>query len=73
MCMVSMVISDFQTTMPPKKWLQFPEAPSAFEDLQKIIKLLEKIDKKLGQPDCIDPEKQKYLDEIQKALDNLKD
>jgi len=40
--------------------------------LKEAIELLKKVDKKLGDKDCADPEKMKWLQEIEERLNKLK-
>jgi hypothetical protein len=40
----------------------------AFTDLQVILAKIEELDKKLGQPDCQDPEKASALKRIEERL-----
>lgn len=70
MCMVSMVHDYSKQRIPMDAWLQ---SPSALSDLKKIITLLEKLDKKLGQPDCVDPEKEKHINDIEEAIKKYKE
>lgn len=68
--MVSMVHDYAKNKIDWDKWTQ---NPSAVDDLKKIIKMLEKIDRKLGEPDCVDPEKAKFMDELEKLIKTHKE
>lgn len=70
MCMVSMVSDYARQRVPMQTWL---ENPTAIQDLKKIIGLLEKIDKKLGQPDCVDPEKEQFIKDLEEHIKQYKD
>jgi hypothetical protein len=62
MCMVSVMsvagsaIPDFQWTRP------------AFNEFQEILKRIQDLDAKLGQPDCVDPAKEAWMREVEKRL-----
>lgn len=43
---------------------------STFEELKAVLRRLEILDEKLGQPDCVDPTKATYLEEIEARLGN---
>lgn len=43
----------------------------AIEDFLTAIEAAKKADKSLGQPDCVDPEKEKIMDKILKRLEEI--
>lgn len=63
MCTVSAMTGYFQNK-PQTTWNH-----NSWADFQKILKLLEELDRKLDQPDCIDPEKDKWLKEMSELWD----
>lgn len=65
MCMVS-VIYDYGRTVPQAQWT-WP----AFSEYQEIIRRLEALDKKLGEPDCHDPAKGDWMKAIEERLKKL--
>lgn len=44
---------------------------STFEQYKDILKRLDALDQKLGQPDCVDPAKEAYMQEIENRLKAL--
>ena len=58
MCAVSVIISYMEDRVPPEKWALF----------EKILDDIKQLDKILGQPDCIDPQKEEYLQAIRNIL-----
>ena len=68
MCLVS-VISDWaRTAVPPVQWTR-----PAFDEYQEIIRRLQELDRKLGQPDCEDPAKMQFMKEIDERLRRLEE
>ena len=65
MCFVSLVLTGMQERTQPAQY-NWP----IFNEFQEILRRLESIDKKLGQPECHDPEKEKFLQKIQKELES---
>lgn len=66
MCTVSAVSGAFQRypfTQPP--------TPATIADIKAILRLCERIDRRLGEPDCIDPEKQAWLESLEKRVEAL--
>lgn len=67
MCAVSAMSDYYLKTWPkrnplnPKPWTQNEEIR---KDLQKVLKKLDEIDKKLQDVECLDEEKQTFLSEI---------
>lgn len=66
MCVVSATHDYMRQRVPIRDWTR-----PAFDDYQEIIKRLEKLDKKLGQPDCVDPAKAEWMKEVEKRLAEL--
>jgi hypothetical protein len=67
MCMVSMVM-DGGMLIPPEKWTK-----KTYSEFQEIIDRLDKLDKKLDQPDCHDPAKAEWMKNIEDRLKALED
>ena len=65
MCVVS-AIMDAGSNVPYYQW-----TPSTFSDFQEIIKRLDALDKKLGQPECHDPNKAKWMKKVEGRLKKL--
>lgn len=63
MCTVSAVSGAFQHYVPQKPW-----AAVDIQDIKKIIALCEKIDRRLGEPDCIDPDKDEWMKSMEARL-----
>lgn len=66
MCMVSMVSDYGQERIPAYQW-----TPDTWSDYQEILRLLKKLDEKLGQKDCDESDKQEWMKEIEKRLKSL--
>jgi len=62
MCMVS-VVMDYGRRVQPNTW-----TPQSFGDFQEIIRRLDLLDKKLGEPECHDPQKATWMAEIERRL-----
>lgn len=62
MCSVS-VISDYFGKQPITMW----DRPT-FNEYKEILDRLEKLDKKLDQPDCVDPAKEAWMREVENRL-----
>lgn len=60
MCVVSVITEAIGNQLPPLSQWNYQQVT----DLSQVIKLLEGIDKKLGAKDCINENKQKFLDEL---------
>ena len=60
MCAVSMVVDAAYTQFPPIQ--QWPIQQVV--DMSEVIKLLTKIDEKLGAKDCVDAKKEAFLKEL---------
>ena len=67
MCMVSAVY-DYGRTIEPAVWTR-----PAFSEFQEIIRRIEKLDSKLDQPDCHDPEKATWMRDIEARLAKLEE
>jgi hypothetical protein len=67
MCLVSVVVGAVGNQLPPLT--QWPM--QQVSEMQKVIKLLESIDKKLGVKDCYDPTKEGFLAELAKRVEAL--
>lgn len=65
MCVVSMVL-DGARRIPPDLWTR-----PAWDDFIRILPQIEKVDEKLGQPDCKDPEKERWMKDIERRLKRL--
>ena len=71
MCAVSMITN-------PGNWpngtphLQ-PWTRDTFDEFQEIIKMLKKLDAKMGQPNCEDPAKIAWMKEVEKRLNTPED
>jgi hypothetical protein len=64
MCAVSMVSDYYTRTIPttfppPRTW-----DDETKEMMRKIIELLDKVDKRLGDRECLDNQKQKFFEDI---------
>lgn len=68
MCAVSRVVDYMATRIPVADWKR-PE----YDLLMEILDKLNKLDERLGQPDCLDPEKAKYLQQIRDSLTSPSD
>lgn len=67
MCVVSN-ISDYGRQIQWEEW-----NPTKYRDFSDLIEKAKQFDKAHGQPDCVDPEKQKFLDELDKRFKRLED
>lgn len=65
MCVMSAVMTDL-SKIPLTNW-NLP----AYTDLQTVLEAVRKLDEKLGQVDCVDPEKAKILKRIEERLANV--
>ena len=65
MCAVSVVL-DYMGGVSIESWTR-----PVYEDFQQIIGQLEELDRKLDQPDCVDPQKEEILKRIEERLDRL--
>lgn len=67
MCMVS-VVFDYGRTVPPTSW-----TPDTWSQYQEILRKIEELDKKLGEPECHDPEKATWMKDIEDRLKALEE
>jgi hypothetical protein len=67
MCVMSMVHDYFQQHTVPAQWN--PEAVQAFE---RVAKMLDELDKMLGQKECFDPFKAVWFENIKAELEKLR-
>lgn len=66
MCSISVLTQWGQQQVTPQQW-----TPDTFGQFQKVLKLLEKLDAKLGIPDCEDPAKAAWMREVEARLAKL--
>jgi hypothetical protein len=66
MCIVSAVMDYGRERIPVQQW-----TPETFGQFQQILIELQKLDAKLSQPDCEDPEKAKWMREVEGRLAKL--
>ena len=66
MCAVSMVHDYMRINVPTDAW-----TPGTWAQYQEIIRLLTKLDEKLDQPDCDDPAKGQWMQEVEDRLARL--
>jgi hypothetical protein len=66
MCWVSYVHDYSRTNIPIESW-----TVPAFNEYKEIIRRLEKLDEKMGQPDCEDPGKAAWMREVEERLASL--
>lgn len=65
MCMVS-VVSDYGKSIATSTW-----TTRTFSEYQEILRRLEALDAKLGEPECHDPGKQEWMAEVERRLFTL--
>lgn len=68
MCVVSMVHDWGRTTIPLDEW-----DVKKWNKLKDLIKKAEEIDKATGQPDCVDPEKERWAREMEERMKRIED
>lgn len=66
MCVVSMINDYGRERIQPWKW-----TPKNWVDYQELVKKAEEVDKALEQPDCDDPQKLVWTQDIQKQIDEV--
>lgn len=65
MCAVS-VIYDYGRQIPTGQW-----TPDTYAQFQEIIRRLDELDRKLAQPECLDPDKTSWTAAVETRLANL--
>ena len=60
------VVYDYGKTVPATSW-----TPDSWSQFQEIIKRLNDLDKKLGEPECHDPAKAEWVKEVEERLAKL--
>ena len=65
MCVTS-VIQDFAGQLPQHIWTR-----DTFSEYQEILRRLGELDRKLGQPDCVDPAKEAWMRDVERRLMDL--
>ncbi len=63
MCAVSVIHDYMRERVPVERW-----TPSAFDLFQEVLGKLGELDVALSDPDCEDPQKAQYLDQIRERL-----
>jgi len=66
MCMVSVITDYGRTQVPEITW-----TTTTFNEYQEILRRLEELDRKLGQPACEDPVKAAWMEDVEKRLQQL--
>jgi len=66
MCAVSVIHDYMRTNTTPETWTR-----PAFNEFQEVIRRLDDLDKKLGQPDCHDPQKAAWMEEVEHRLQKI--
>ena len=66
MCAVSMVSDYGRDRVPREQWTR-----DSFDDFHEILRRLAKLDEKLNQPDCYDPTKSAWMEEVEQRLRKL--
>ena len=66
MCVVSVTHDYMRTHIPLQQWTR-----PMFSEYQEIIRRLTELDKKLNQPDCEDPAKAAWMQEVEERLEAL--
>lgn len=67
MCLVSLVVHGAANQLPPLPQWNLQQVT----DMQRVVRLLESIDKKLGAKDCVDETKESFLAELDKRVKAL--
>ena len=65
MCMVS-AVTGYGQTIPYERWDN-----RSFDLLREILEKVEELDKRLDQPDCEDPAKSAWMEEVERRLKTL--
>jgi hypothetical protein len=66
MCAVSVMQDYFRQYVPLRDW-----TPPVWADYKEVLRRLESLDAKLGQPDCEDPAKAAWMREVEQRLARL--
>ena len=66
MCAMSVVMDYGRMRIPPNQW-----TPESFGDFKEILRRLDALDQKLGQPECHDPAKAAWMREVEERLEKL--
>lgn len=66
MCSVSVIQDYMSQRTTPAQWTR-----PMFNEYKEILRRLDKLDEKLGQPDCEDPAKAAWMREVETRLDKL--
>lgn len=69
MCIVSMVTTGIQEQYPPLKQWPYQQVV----DMSEVLKKLDALDKKLGNKECYEPVKDKFLQELAERLEHLEE
>ena len=68
MCAVSAIHDYMRTNTTPEDWSR-----PVFNEFHEIIQRLDDLDKKLGQPDCHDPDKALWMEEVESRLQRMEE
>lgn len=68
MCTVSMVVDSVTSPLSPNYVQPWRWNTDSFSELQQVLEAVKRLDEKLGQRDCIDPEKAKKLEAIERRV-----
>jgi hypothetical protein len=68
MCVVSYV-HDYYTN--PLRLNTITWTQDSFDDLKRALEILERLDAKTEQPDCVDPAKARWMSEVEERLKRL--
>jgi tetrahydromethanopterin S-methyltransferase subunit G len=66
MCIQSVVMDYMKRRVPLDRW-----TPPAYQDFQELLRRIDKLDRDLGEPDCVDPVKAAYIKQIENRLAEL--
>lgn len=65
MCVMS-AVSVAGSQIPLSTWTR-----PAFDEYKEILRRIEALDTKLGQPDCVDPAKEAWMKQVEERLSQL--
>lgn len=71
MCLVSMVTDWHQRTYPVTH--PYWDVSDNHKKFKEILDAVKELDKRLGQPDCVDPKKDEYIKELEARIKRLED